>query len=86
VLKRFHAFFFGAFKCLFSLFIALMGFTFLPVQNPVAVGAQGDALLDLLHRRRKLVVLDQEMNRLLVRPIHMVEINDYTRGVCRPAV
>ena len=57
-----------------------MGFTFFPVQDPVAVGAQGDALLDLLHRRCKLVVLDQEMDRLLVRPIHMVEINDYTAG------
>jgi hypothetical protein len=56
-----------------------MGFTFFPVQDPVAIGAQGDALLYLFHRRRKLVVLDQEMDRLLVRPIHMVEINDYTR-------
>jgi hypothetical protein len=63
-----------------------MGFTFFPVQDPVAIGAQGDALLYLFHRRRKPVVLDQEMNRLLVRPIHMVEINDYTAGVCRPAV
>jgi hypothetical protein len=61
-----------------------MGFTFLPVQDPVAIGAQGDALLDLFHRRRKLVVLDQEMDRLLVRPIHMVEINDYTEGCVVP--
>jgi hypothetical protein len=64
-----------------------MGFTFLPVQDPVAIGAQRDALLYLFHRRRKLIVLDQEMvTRLLVCPIHMVEINDYTRGVRRPAV